>query len=135
MLVTVSVIVPQGGLLPVLRPGGAGEEGEESGDRGPLPLWHPSQMNKWFSAGPGERNLSLAVASRPQGSCPVPRSGVPGWVAKAGRLGGGWAADRARRPAAALEWSREPNQALTHSVPLGTAALPGPFLSTASCAL
>lgn len=31
----------------------------------------------------------LAVAGQPQGSCPVPRSRVPGWVAEAGRLGGG----------------------------------------------
>ena len=81
-------------------------------------------VSKWLSVGRGGR-LSpwLSVARRPQGSCPVPRSGVPGWA-------GAWAADRASRgagvPAAAPGWSREPTHPLTHSVPVGGTALPGP---------
>lgn len=48
------------GLLPVTGLG-AGGRGEESGtELASLPLWHPSQMSKWLSAGHGERNLFLA---------------------------------------------------------------------------
>lgn len=61
-----------------------------------------------------------------------------GWLRQAG-WAGAWAADRAswgpRRPAAALEWSRAPNHHLTHSVPAGVVALPGPEMAPLSFSL
>lgn len=58
-----------------------------------------------------------------------------GWLRQAG-WAGAWAADRAsrgpRRPAAVLEWSREPNHHLTRSVPAGMVALPGPEMTPLS---
>lgn len=77
---------------PVRWLGAAGVGGEEGADGG-LSLCphgnHPKPANgfHWIW---GVESLWLAMDSRPQGSCPIPRSGAPGWVSKAGKLGTGW---------------------------------------------